>query len=103
MEDLRASGLTDREIFDATVFVALRMVFSTVDNALGAEPDLQLAAAAPPAVRAAGVFRAIAGDVGKCLTSRVKLGRTKRLWRRVSAGQRHDQECPRGDLNPHAR
>jgi uncharacterized peroxidase-related enzyme len=53
---LRGSGLTDQEIFDATVFVALRMAFSTVDNALGAEPDLQLAANTPSAVRDAVSF-----------------------------------------------
>jgi alkylhydroperoxidase/carboxymuconolactone decarboxylase family protein YurZ len=35
----------DEEIFDATVFVAFRLAFSTVNDALGARPDLQLAAA----------------------------------------------------------
>ena len=48
---LRRVGLTDVEIFEATAFVALRMAFSTVDNALGAEPDRQLADTAPTAVR----------------------------------------------------
>lgn len=48
---LRAAGLTDQEIFDATVFVAFRLAFSTVNDALGARPDWELAAAAPAAVR----------------------------------------------------
>ena len=50
---LRAAGLDDREIFEATVFVAFRLAFSTVNDALGAGPDLQLAQAAPDSVRAA--------------------------------------------------
>lgn len=53
---LRDSGLTDREIFEATCCVAFRLAFSTVDNALGAEPDLQLAQALPAAVREAVSF-----------------------------------------------
>jgi uncharacterized peroxidase-related enzyme len=48
---LRAVGLTDREIFEATVFVAFRLAFSTINDALGAAPDKQLADAAPPLVR----------------------------------------------------
>jgi uncharacterized peroxidase-related enzyme len=50
---LRAVGLGDREIFEATVFVAFRLAFSTVNDALGAAPDKQLADAVPPPVRAA--------------------------------------------------
>ena len=50
---LRAAGLTDREIFEATVFVAFRLAFSTVNDALGIAPDWQLAQAVPPEVRAA--------------------------------------------------
>jgi uncharacterized peroxidase-related enzyme len=56
VDELRAVGLTDREIFEATTFVAFRVAFSTVDSALGAQPDHQLAAAAPPAVRVAVSF-----------------------------------------------
>ena len=48
---LRAAGLTDQEVFDVTVFVAFRLAFSTVNDALGARPDWELAAAAPAAVR----------------------------------------------------
>ena len=51
VEHLRAAGLTDQEIFDVTVFVAFRLAFSTVNDALGARPDWQLADAAPAAVR----------------------------------------------------
>jgi uncharacterized peroxidase-related enzyme len=53
---LRASGLDEQEIFDATLFVALRLAFSTVNDALGARPDAQLAEAAPVAVRKAITF-----------------------------------------------
>jgi uncharacterized peroxidase-related enzyme len=53
VERLHAVGLSDGEIFDATALIALRVAFATVNDALGAQPDLQLAAAAPAAVRAA--------------------------------------------------
>jgi uncharacterized peroxidase-related enzyme len=53
---LRAAGLTDQEIFDVTVFVAFRLAFSTVNDALGARPDWELATAAPAAVRDAVVY-----------------------------------------------
>jgi uncharacterized peroxidase-related enzyme len=56
VEQLRASGLSDAEIFEATTFVALRIAFSTVNDALGANPDLQLAEAAPTAVRDAVTY-----------------------------------------------
>ena len=61
VEALRAAGLSDQEIFEATVFVAFRMAFSTVNDALGVEPDAQVAEAAPPEVREAVTFgRAVA-------------------------------------------
>jgi uncharacterized peroxidase-related enzyme len=50
---LRAVGFTDTEIFAMTVFIALRLAFSTVNNALGARPDLELAETVPPEVAAA--------------------------------------------------
>jgi uncharacterized peroxidase-related enzyme len=56
VDRLRALGLTDAEIFDVTVFIAFRLAFSTVNDALGARPDCQLAAAAPAAVRDAVVY-----------------------------------------------
>lgn len=49
----REFGLGDREIFEATVFVALRLAFSTVNDALGAAPDKQVADEALAPVRAA--------------------------------------------------
>jgi alkylhydroperoxidase family enzyme len=51
VDRLRAVGLTDQEIFDVTAFVAFRLAFSTVNDALGARPDWQLAEAAPATVR----------------------------------------------------
>jgi uncharacterized peroxidase-related enzyme len=56
VEALRTAGLSEQEIFEATVFVAFRLAFSTVNDALGARPDWQLAAAAPPGVRNAVTF-----------------------------------------------
>lgn len=61
VDALRGAGLSEQEIFEATVFVAFRMAFSTVNDALGVEPDAQVAAAAPPEVREAVTFgRAVA-------------------------------------------
>jgi uncharacterized peroxidase-related enzyme len=48
---LRAAGLDDREIFDATFFISLRLAFSTVNDALGAAPDPQLVERVPAPVR----------------------------------------------------
>ena len=56
VETLRSVGIADQEIFSATAFVALRLAFSTVNDALGARPDRELAASAPAAVRAAVVY-----------------------------------------------
>ena len=50
---LRAVGLGDREIFEATTFIAFRLAFSSVNDALGAEPDRQLVDAAPDPIREA--------------------------------------------------
>ena len=47
---LRSVGFTDQQIFAVTVFAALRLAFSTVNDALGVGPDTALCAAAPPAV-----------------------------------------------------
>ena len=47
---LSAAGYTDEQIFGLTVFIALRLAFSTVNNALGARPDAQYRANAPAAV-----------------------------------------------------
>ena len=44
---LRDSGLRDEQIFAITVFVALRLAFSSVNDALGAHPDMQLVESLP--------------------------------------------------------
>jgi uncharacterized peroxidase-related enzyme len=53
---LRDAGLTDLEIFEATAYIALRLAFSTVNDAVGARPDRQLAEKAPRLVREAVSF-----------------------------------------------
>jgi uncharacterized peroxidase-related enzyme len=53
VDALRRAGLGDREIFEATLFVGLRLAFSSVNDALGTAPDRQLAAAAPEPLRVA--------------------------------------------------
>jgi alkylhydroperoxidase family enzyme len=61
VDALRKAGLGDREIFEATVFIALRLAFSTVNDSLGVEPDRQVGESAPAEVRAAVTFgRAVA-------------------------------------------
>ena len=63
VDRLRALGLDDRAIFEATVFVAWRLAFGTVNGALGALPDHALVERAPERVRAAVTFgRAPAGS-----------------------------------------
>lgn len=53
---LREVGLSEREIVEATMFIAFRMAFSSVNDALGVNPDWELAAAAPPEVARAVAF-----------------------------------------------
>jgi uncharacterized peroxidase-related enzyme len=48
---LRQAGLDDREVFEATAFIAFRLAMATVNDALGAVPDRQMADAAPARVR----------------------------------------------------
>jgi alkylhydroperoxidase family enzyme len=50
---LHGAGLNDQQIFEATMLIAWRVAFTAVNGALGAQPDAQLAEAAPVAVRAA--------------------------------------------------
>jgi uncharacterized peroxidase-related enzyme len=50
VESLRSVGFNDSQIFAITVFTALRLAFSTVNDALGVGPDAALQAAAPVAV-----------------------------------------------------
>ena len=56
VDRLRQAGLSDREIFEATTWIALRMAFSAVNDALGARPDRQLAESVPRLVRDAVTF-----------------------------------------------
>jgi hypothetical protein len=44
---LRAVGFTDDQIFALTVYVALRVSFSLVNDSLGATPDDELVERAP--------------------------------------------------------
>jgi len=56
VEGLRAAGLSDQEILEATVHVAFRLAFAAVNEALGAVPDAELVFAAPAEVRAAVTY-----------------------------------------------
>lgn len=53
---LRDHGFSDAEVFAITLFVALRMAFSAVNDALGARPDAELRTSAPAAVLDAVTF-----------------------------------------------
>lgn len=53
---LRDAGFADDQIFAITAFVALRLAFSTINDAVGAQPDAEYRALAPPAVLAAVTF-----------------------------------------------
>jgi len=50
VQALRDAGLNDEQIFAITAFVALRVAFSTVNDALGAHPNPQLVASLPKEV-----------------------------------------------------
>jgi uncharacterized peroxidase-related enzyme len=52
VQELRTAGLSDRQIFEATMTIAMRQAFATINDALGAEPDQQLAGSAPAEIRA---------------------------------------------------
>lgn len=56
VQALREAGFSDAGIFAITVYVALRIALSTVNDALGARPDAQYATLAPTAVRDAVTF-----------------------------------------------
>jgi uncharacterized peroxidase-related enzyme len=51
VEALRAVGYDDGQVQAITTFIALRLAFSTVNEALGAVPDVQLSATVDPKVR----------------------------------------------------
>jgi uncharacterized peroxidase-related enzyme len=56
VQALREAGFTDSQIFAVTTFVALRLAFATVNDALGAQPDAGLRATAPAIVVAAVTY-----------------------------------------------
>lgn len=47
IQGIRDAGFSDSQIFAITTFVALRLAFSTVNDALGASPDAELLSLAP--------------------------------------------------------
>jgi uncharacterized peroxidase-related enzyme len=61
--ELRAAGLSDQDIFDATALAAFRLAFSTINATLGVAPDVQIARAAPAPVRRAVRFGRPCADV----------------------------------------
>jgi alkylhydroperoxidase family enzyme len=63
VEALRGGGFDEGQIFAITAFVALRVAFSVINDALGARPDRELGVSAPEPVRSAVTFgRAPGGD-----------------------------------------
>jgi alkylhydroperoxidase family enzyme len=56
VDELRAAGFDDARIAALTLYVALRIAFSTVNDALGARPDQQLVTGAPAGVRSAVTY-----------------------------------------------
>ncbi len=56
VQALRDAGFDDQQIFAITLFVALRMAFSTVNDALGALPDAALDDRAPEELKNAVTF-----------------------------------------------
>lgn len=56
VQPLREAGFTDAQIFAITVFVALRLAFATVNDALGLRPDAGLRTTTPRVVREAVTF-----------------------------------------------
>jgi uncharacterized peroxidase-related enzyme len=56
VQALREAGLDDGQIFAITAFAALRLAFSTINDALGAQPDARLAASLPREVREAVTY-----------------------------------------------
>lgn len=53
VQEMRSADFDDEQVFAVTVYVAMRIAFSTVNDALGASPDAQLVERVPAAVRAA--------------------------------------------------
>ena len=53
VEALRTAGFDDSQVFAVTLFVGLRLAFSTVNDALGVTPDEELVARVPHELRIA--------------------------------------------------
>ena len=53
IDQLRQAGIDDDTIFAVTFYAAMRMAFSTINNALGAHPDRQFRTSAAPQVLSA--------------------------------------------------
>jgi SAM-dependent methyltransferase/alkylhydroperoxidase family enzyme len=63
VQALRDAGFSEPQIFAITTYVALRLAFSVVNDALGASPDGQLGRSAPELVRSVVNFgRAVATE-----------------------------------------
>jgi uncharacterized peroxidase-related enzyme len=62
VHELRGTGLTDQQIFAITAFVALRLAFSTINDALGANPDTQLVESLPAEVTGSVTYGRPAGS-----------------------------------------
>ncbi|WP_239161344.1 carboxymuconolactone decarboxylase family protein [Acrocarpospora phusangensis] len=56
VRELRDAGISDERIFAMTAFVALRIAFATVNDALGVPPDSAYRTRAPEAVLSAVTF-----------------------------------------------
>jgi alkylhydroperoxidase family enzyme len=56
LQPLRDAGYDDAQIFAITAFVALRLAFAYVNDALGARPDTELLSIVPAPVRDAVAF-----------------------------------------------
>lgn len=56
VQQLRDAGWSDRQILAITIFVALRLAFSTVNDSLGVQPDGALRDLVPAAVHSAITF-----------------------------------------------
>jgi hypothetical protein len=56
VQELRDAGFSDADILAMTVYVALRVALSTVNDALGVRPDAEYQTLAPAPVRDAVTF-----------------------------------------------
>ena len=56
VQALRDAGFSDAQVFAITAFVALRLAFSTINDALGARPDAELLDLAPADVVSAVTY-----------------------------------------------